>query len=281
MTRLAWATDTHLDRMNMKRFPREFGAKIAADTSAEVLLITGDIAEASTFSKALIGVSEGFGGPVYFVLGNHDVWGQSFVDAHHKAARLTRKYERLTWLTDAGVTLLSETTALVGFDGWYDAKWGPTNPPKTRMGDWSRIKDFQRTWNLMAMTFEARVDLIIHQCQERCGLIVQWIERDLRAALAVRPKVVVATHVPPYPQNAIEHIEGRSEEEDRSWLPWYTNKALGDMLLRVADEHPDREILVLCGHAHAEHNHEVLPNLRVRTGKATYGAPSLAGVLDL
>ena len=281
MARLAWATDTHLDQMNMKRFPKEWGAQIASETGADALLLTGDVAAADTFSKALIGLSEGFGKQVYFVLGNHDVWGQSFANAHQKAERLTRKYEKIQWLTQAGVLLLSETTALVGHDGWYDARWGPLNPPQTRMGDWSRIKDFRRIWGLEAMSFESRVALIIERCQERCDLIAQEVEISLRKALALRSKVILATHVPPYPQNAIEHIEGRTDEEDRAWLPWYTNKALGDLLLRVADEHPDRDIMVLCGHAHADHDHEILRNLRVRTGKATYGCPAVAALIDL
>lgn len=282
MTRLAWATDTHLDCVaNTKRFPKTFGAEIAASVSPDALLITGDIATASTFSNALLGVSEGLGKHVYFVLGNHDVWGQSFVDAHDKAARLTRKHPLLTWLTQAGVILLSDSTALVGHDGWYDARWGPIDPPRTRMGDWNRIKELNRIWRLEAMTFEARVDLIVDRCRDRCDGIAKEVEPELRKAAALRHRVLFATHVPPFPQNGFAHIEGRTEEEDREWLPWYTNKAMGDMLLRVAEEHPDNEFLVLCGHAHEEHDHEILPNLRARTGMAEYGTPALAGVLDL
>lgn len=37
-----------------------------------------------------------------------------------------------------------------------------------------------------------------------------------------------------------------------------------------------RDVLVLCGHTHGEGEALVLPNLRVQTGGADYGAPRIA-----
>jgi hypothetical protein len=56
------------------------------------------------------------------------------------------------------------------------------------------------------------------------------------------------------------------------------NKSLqGAVVMRA---HPDRELLVLCGHTHGAGLAEVLPNLRVRTGGAAYGAPVVQRVLE-
>jgi len=38
---------------------------------------------------------------------------------------------------------------------------------------------------------------------------------------------------------------------------------MGDMLLASAEEAPDRQILVLCGHTHSPGIVDILPNLRV------------------
>jgi hypothetical protein len=45
--------------------------------------------------------------------------------------------------------------------------------------------------------------------------------------------------------------------------------------------HPDARMTVLCGHTHGAGVVDVLPNLRVVTGGADYGAPALQDVLAL
>lgn len=44
---------------------------------------------------------------------------------------------------------------------------------------------------------------------------------------------------------------------------------------------PDRDLTVLCGHTHGRGYVEVLPNLRVKTGGATYGSPAIEEVLTV
>ncbi|MGH9426333.1 MAG: phosphoesterase, partial [Terriglobia bacterium] len=67
---------------------------------------------------------------------------------------------------------------------------------------------------------------------------------------------------------------------NKEWLPWFTCKAMGDMLLASAEEHPDRQILVLCGHTHSRGKVDILPNLKVWTGGAQYGAPEIEHVFE-
>lgn len=272
MARIAWATDTHFDFLH-KSAPKIFGEWVRVTTSADALLLTGDIAVADTVSRTLIDIAEGFGRPVYFVLGNHDFYYQSFVNVGDKAERLTRKYPNIKWLTKAGVVRLNKTTALVGHDGWYDGRWGHVDNFRSRMGDWAKIKDFKY----------AKTDpLILDLCRERADMCARDIEPVLRTALETYPTVLFATHVPPFPQNALYEGEGKRLGEDPyDNMPWYTNKAFGDMLMRLADAYPERQITTLCGHVHWPHRHEILPNLVCQTGLSVYGVPQVAGIFNV
>jgi predicted MPP superfamily phosphohydrolase len=96
-------------------------------------------------------------------------------------------------------------------------------------------------------------------------------------ALERYPLVIVATHVPPF-KEACWH-EGKLSNDD--WLPFFTCKSVGDVLLEAARGKPDHRLEVLCGHTHGAGVAELAPNLIVRTGGAEYGRPELQGVFDL
>lgn len=70
-------------------------------------------------------------------------------------------------------------------------------------------------------------------------------------------------------------------DADRDHLPWYTNVALGHTLVGLAQAHPGVALLVLAGHCHGPADVPFLPNLRLVTGRALYGAPSVAGVHEI
>ena len=95
-------------------------------------------------------------------------------------------------------------------------------------------------------------------------------------ALGQHTNILVATHYPPF-HDTCWHEGSISNKE---WLSWFTCKAMGDMLLASAREHPQRQILVLCGHTHSPGKVDTLPNLRVWTGRARYGAPKINHVFD-
>jgi predicted MPP superfamily phosphohydrolase len=68
---------------------------------------------------------------------------------------------------------------------------------------------------------------------------------------------------------------------DDDWLPYFTCRAVGDALLETMQARPDRDLTVLCGHTHGAGTVEVLPNLRVWTGGADYGAPTIERMLEI
>lgn len=97
------------------------------------------------------------------------------------------------------------------------------------------------------------------------------------AALAPFPHVIVATHVPPFRETCWH--EGRISDDD--WLPFFTCQAAGDALSEAMSAAPDRRMTVLCGHTHGGGEADVLPNLRVLTGGATYGRTEVQRVVEV
>lgn len=265
MFRLAWTTDTHLNFLRvigaLESFV-EYLKEDAAEVSGgppDALVITGDIAEGHNFGDFIEDVKKMFGKPVYFVLGNHDFYGSSFEEARDWAARLGG------WLVTEAPVKLTDEIALVGHDGWYDARIG--NPFGLQMSDFRCIRDFNRM----------KVMGIIERSRQEADNAADAARVKLDAALDAYPNVIFATHFPPF-EGACWH-EGKLS--DVEWLPWFTSKAMGDMLLEVAQARPDKKILVLCGHTHSSGVFDAAPNLKVLTGQSQYYHPCLAGVLDL
>jgi Icc protein len=96
-------------------------------------------------------------------------------------------------------------------------------------------------------------------------------------ALETAQLLIVATHVPPFPE-AAAWPGGLSDARHQ---PHAVSVHMGETLLRLADAHPTREILVLTGHTHGAGDYAPRPNLRVLTGASDYGRPRPQGVLQL
>jgi hypothetical protein len=99
--------------------------------------------------------------------------------------------------------------------------------------------------------------------------------RVLPAVVARYANVIVATHVPPF-DRATWH-DGRMSDPD--WLPFFSCRASGQAILEAFQANPQCRGAVYCGHTHGAGEVEVLPNLRVVTGGAVYGRPTLQRVL--
>lgn len=200
---------------------------------------------------------------MYFVLGNHDYYGGSIEGTRSVARRLSGN---LRWLHSSGVVQLNEETALVGHEGWYDAQYGDPMGSRVWMSDFDLIED------LRGLTRQELVTKLLYLGRQAA----QEARTVLAEALAQYPRIVMATHYPPF-HDACWHEGSTSNKE---WLPWFTCKAMGELLLASAEEHPDTEILVLCGHTHSPGKVAIRPNLKVWTGEAQYGAPEIAHVFE-
>ncbi len=257
--RLAWATDVHLNFLGVSDRAR-FAAEVAATDTAGVL-ITGDIAEADSFEPLLDELAAAVAPrPLWFVLGNHDFYRGSIAEVRAAAAAMTSA----GWLPTAGVVPLGDGVALVGHDGWGDARLGNTAYSRVELSDFHLIRD------LAGSSRRAR-----HTVMRRQGEVAAAALRVLvMRALDLAQHVIVATHVPPFRESCWH--EGKISDDE--WLPYFTCAAVGDVLRELMTAHPDARMTVYCGHTHSGGEAQILPNLRVVTGAAKYGAPTVTTI---
>jgi len=257
--RVAWATDIHLEFLTPPALTT-FCITLAT-SSADAFLISGDISQARGLHKHLRILERTLERPIYFVLGNHDFYHGRIGEVRDQVREISGISSYLRWLPASGAIELSARTGLVGHDGWADGRLGDYANSPVLLNDYRLIDDF------VGLDRAARLALL-NRLGDEAG---EYLRRELPAALERWKKVIVLTHVPPFAEAA--WYMGRQSDED--WLPHFSCKAAGDALLAAAVAHPDREIRVLCGHTHSAGEVEVLPNLRVTTGGARYGAPSI------
>jgi predicted phosphohydrolase len=263
--RLAWATDIHLNFLHQEELEGFFSEIVAAGPDA--LVITGDIGEADSIKDYLLELEQVTAIPIYFVLGNHDYYGGSISRVRTTTTALCRSSKRLCWLPDAGVVALSKETALVGHDGWADGRFGDYAGSKVLLNDFIRIQDF------VGLDKTARL-LLMRTLADQAADHVRAL---LPEALDRFQDVIVATHVPPFCE-ACWHEGNISGPE---WLPHFSSRSLGEVVLDAARTYPDRSITVLCGHTHGSGVTRPFPNVEVWTGGATYGIPVLQAMIDL
>lgn len=273
--RLAWATDLHLNFLTAEG--RQFIYEQFAATGVEAFAVSGDLAEAPMLTAFLDEMAAALAKPIYFVLGNHDFYHSGIAETRTRCRELCEDSPRLHYLT--GLTRpipLSSETALVGHDGWADAREGNFVESPVRLNDYALISDLSVHGMAPGYPREAR-ELLQHSLQALGDEAAEQLRTPLLAATESHPRVVIVTHVPPL--RAACTYQG--EPSDDAWAPHFTCQAVGNLLLEVAHAHPEREFLVLCGHTHDAAN--VIAgggNLQVLVGGAEYRRPQIQQIFD-
>ncbi len=96
------------------------------------------------------------------------------------------------------------------------------------------------------------------------------LKNDLIQAIKQQPqKITVLTHVPPF-KEASQHM---AQVSDDNFPPYFSSKAIGDILMPFAIENPSIDFLVLCGHSHSDAEYQPRTNVIVKAGKAEYYKP--------
>jgi predicted phosphodiesterase len=264
MSRVLWATDIHLDAAEFDTV-EAFCTSVNAQ-SAKALLLGGDIADGSSLPEWLAFLADRIDLPIYFVLGNHDFYGSSIDDVRSTMRDLNDP--RIKWLPHHGIVNLAEGVALVGQDGWGDARLGHFFHSDVILTDYLAIIDLSNAFDLDSFNGDLSnqrklKDLLGRLGDDEAGSL----RPHLTEATARSRRVVVLTHVPPF-REACWYHGGISDD---NWLPSLTCKAVGDLLYETAQANPHCEVVVLCGHTHGSGVADILPNLRVFTGEASYG----------
>jgi hypothetical protein len=204
---------------------------------------------------------------VYFVLGNHDFYFGSIREVRRQVQQLCQTALHLCYLSDQDVISVNSRVGLVGHDGWADARFGDYERSYVMMNDYKLISELaafnkkDRWPELQALGDEAGAH----------------VRRVLPAALAQFPEVILATHVPPLREAC--WYDGRISDDE--WAPHFTCKAVGDAILEIMPDYPDRQLTVLCGHTHGGGETRPLENVHIITGAAQYGKPAINGVLEV
>ena len=265
MTKLAWLTDIHLNFVPPNRFGDLMGAILSHEP--DVVVISGDIGESSTTVYYLQRMAQRLQKPIYFVLGNHDFYRGSFETVNANIRVACGQNPGLVWLNDAGVVELAPGVALIGHDSWADGRLGDYETSEVMLNDYVLIDEF------------ADLDKVarLHLLNQRGDVAAEYFNQLLPQALADYDMVYLVTHVPPFAQSCV--YEGQPTNADH--LPHFACKAVGDVLIEMMQAHPQKQLIVLCGHTHYAARVEILPNLLAITGAAEYGKPRVEDVFVL
>lgn len=266
--RLTWLTDTHL---NFIRHPEAWWAETVAE-GHDAFLFTGDITTGSQVPWTIEMLADAQR-PVYFVLGNHDYYGFSIEKLRRRLAGLPAEPAGrwAKWLGNEGVVRLTESSALIGDDGWYDGRNGEYMRTDVQLNDFYQIPEFKgHKKGALLKVIQRYADASAARVRDLC----------LQAASdpAVR-HVYVATHVPPF-ANAAWHM---GQPSDPFFQPFFSSRVMGEAIVDATAEFRVRggRVTVLCGHSHSEGTIYPASGMEVHTGKAEYGRPEVYRVLDV
>jgi predicted phosphohydrolase len=263
--RVVWATDIHLNFLGSHGRAVFFSS--LHDCQPDVVFVTGDIGEAPCLRELLYEMRQAIDVPLYFVLGNHDFYHGSIETVRRGIQDWCYTQSDLTYLSFSGLIELTPKTVLIGHDGWGDGRYGDYHQSPVQLSDQKLIRDFQ------GLDREA----VLAKLQALGDESALYLRDVLGQALASYEQVLCLTHVPPFKEAC--WYQGKMGNDD--WLPYFACKAVGDVLLDVTQDWPDATVTVLCGHSHHEGIVDMLPNLRVMTGPADYGAPCISQVLEI
>ncbi len=257
--RLTWATDIHLDFVPDDEHG-DFYARLQAEDPSAILL-SGDIANGRKVCAVLADLARFVARPVYFVLGNHDYYGRSVREFRATVTEFAAATPHLHYLTAGGIVELNAETALIGHDGWADARFGRYERSTVFLSDFVQIEEFAYSQGAIRRRI---MEQLAQDAADHLG-------RLLPDAAARFQRLFVLTHVPPFAETS--RYDGRPS--DSSWLPFFASKVVGDVLQGILVDFPNCQTTVLCGHTHGAADVQILPNLRVIAGYAEYREPAI------
>lgn len=264
-----WLTDIHLNFLSKKE-RMVFYDRIEQKKS-DAVIITGDIAEATSVSLLLEEMANALHKPIYFVLGNHDYYHSEIKEVREEMRKLCSKEYLLHWLPMDNRIFLDEDTLLLGQDGWADGRYGNYNDSMVVLNDSRLIND------LFKQSVISKNHLLA-KMQEFADFDAEKLKFDLIENINTRiKKIIILTHVPPF-KEACWH---KNEIGNPDWLPFFASKITGDVTLNVAQSNPSIDFLVLCGHTHSRGIYQPISNLLIKTGSAEYYYPDIQEIITI
>lgn len=269
INKIAWLTDIHLNFLDAD-VRNQFYQSIE-QSECDAVLITGDIAEATSVCNILNEFSEYTNKNIYFVLGNHDYYDGGVTSVREKIVALCSQNSKLVWLGKPEIIQLNKNTLLLGHDGWADARYGDFDHSTVSLNDSRLIAELFQAFSLNKSSLK-------NEMQKLADTDVKTLEQTLADAIEQKiRKIIIATHIPPFPECCLH----KGKQSDENWLPYFASKTMGDMILDFAKRNPEINFLVLCGHTHSYAVFKPFKNLEVKSGAATYYQPEMQEIINL
>lgn len=261
----SWVTDLHFELASEQNIDKFYTQLSKENPTA--LIISGDIGENGLFLEHLEQMQETINAPVYFVLGNHDFYGCWIASTHEKVAQLLLNNDKLHYLTTGEIVPINKQWALVGHDGWADGGYGNFIESKVELRDFHCIED------LRYLTPKERLEKV----QGLGRIAADELKRTVEAAFCKFDCVLINTHTPPFIENAFDQAKDR----DSDWTPHLTCYSIGQMLMELMQQNPNKKVTVLCGHSHEGTYYSPLENLEVISGKVNDNLPQIQKSVSL
>lgn len=260
--RYAWITDPHFGHLKFSELFNFFCSLRKFDG----IFITGDISTGKLVEYHLKTLEALVRVPIYFVIGNHDLWYSDWDTVHKAISKINIKNDNLYYLSESDVISLSEDVALIGHDGWYDAHHSEPLSWVVFAPDWLFIKDFRD----LPTNYHR-----LKKSREKAKEATNFVEHNLVKALKDHKVVYLLVHHPPWPQDS----PSWRDLVNRFWNPYNSCKCMSDMLERVMKGHPDKKLIVLSGHTHLEKTKKISSNIFSKTGGARLGLSEIQDII--
>jgi predicted phosphohydrolase len=279
--KLAWATDIHLDfitnpeQLQASAHNLDLFCSSLLEDNPDCILLSGDISLSPHLQDHLLALEARLDRSIYFVLGNHDFWDGSFESTRDKITKLSNESGYLHYISSKPCMMLSSRTALVGHDGWYDGFYGDAQFSNVILNDWLRISDYARA-GVMVPGMRPNISAILDISRNQAAMAARHVAAGIKKAIKQHgaSHVVVLTHVPPFSECHRDTPKGSEA------LPWYSSKAMGDMLLSAAKSFSNVTFEVFCGHSHSKFDDNITTNLICHVGGAQYAHPDSQGIFN-
>ena len=266
--RFAWLTDIHLNFLGVSDL-QNFLAQVA-ELDVHGYVISGDIGESDSVVGYLRAFAHTVGRPVYFVLGNHDFYRSSILQVRQDIMAHVGGTSNLHYLTMIDHMELTPDAVIVGHDAWADGRYGDFLASSMMLNDYVLIRELAQAHSQGQLALWQTLKTLADEA-------AQTLAQRLTQALERYALVFVTIHPPPFIENTL--YNGQSSPANS--LPHFSCKAVGDVLLTMADRYPKKRIIVLCGHTHAASDTNPRPNLQVISGGAEYRAPRVQRIFSV
>lgn len=264
--KFSWITDIHLNFMDEHRI-RAF-ADTLKTADSDFVLLTGDISESHLLETHLRLLDAIVSKPIYFVLGNHDFWRSSVARIHERLPKLMNELTFARWMTTSGVVSLGDRTCVIGHEGWYDCQYGDWQGSEFIMADWRAMEDYKGS--------KTKEDIVVRS-RNIAQIALNHFGKVIPQAVMNHDRIIVLTHFPPFEETYVY----QGQVGNPHTQPYFTNKSLGDMLLKASEAYPNKQFIVFAGHTHGRVSKQVRHNLVVHVGGAEYNMPEIQKINTL